>query len=92
MQQIGIEYRAGRRRLLPRAERGSHTIAEWRAILEDAGHACLACGRTDLPLQKDHVQPISRGGSNTADNLQPLCPDCNRLKGARWIDYRSPRH
>ena len=31
----------------------------------------------------DHIVPLSRGGSHTADNLAPACQKCNISKGAR---------
>jgi len=46
---------------------------------------CIACkcslkkGSTHL----DHIKPISRGGSNTDDNIQLLCQPCNNSKGAK---------
>jgi 5-methylcytosine-specific restriction endonuclease McrA len=67
---------------------GSHTVVEWQAILERYDHRCLACGRTDLKLTKDHVLPVTQGGTDNADNLQPLCLSCNAAKGKRTIDYR----
>lgn len=74
-----------------RAERlkagGSYTLAEWHALCAQYGHRCLACGSTGR-LEVDHVVPVSLGGSNTIANLQPLCPDCNRAKGTKTIDYR----
>jgi 5-methylcytosine-specific restriction endonuclease McrA len=82
-----------RRRELERAElersaTGSHTQAEWEAILSLYGGRCLRCGAKGVKLTKDHVIPLSEGGSHSASNLQPLCGPCNSSKGARIIDFR----
>lgn len=29
----------------------------------------------------DHIIPKSKGGKDTLDNLQPMYPQCNTLKG-----------
>lgn len=76
-----------KRRALEHGSGGTYTEAEWQAILDKYGHKCLRCGATDN-LTADHVLPLARGGSNTADNLQPLCMDCNRRKHDKHIDYR----
>lgn len=76
-----------RRRAHKVASGGSYTTVEWRALCDWFGDVCLACGeRSDLTV--DHVIPISRGGSNAIDNLQPLCLSCNSSKKARTTDYR----
>jgi len=43
---------------------------------------CQYCGKTikDLPLEVDHILPVSKGGTNAPSNLQTLCIDCNREK------------
>lgn len=81
-----MERRAGRRRMLPKAARGRLTAAGRRRVL--AVGRCLRCGAREA-LQADHVQPVSRGGTNDESNRQCLCAACNRWKGARWIDYRT---
>ena len=39
---------------------------------------CAICGgKAD---QIDHIKPISRGGTNDRENLQPICKACNSKK------------
>lgn len=66
---------------------GSHTPEEWDQLCARYDHRCLCCGE-EKPLTKDHIMPLSKGGVNTIDNLQPLCMTCNVRKHARHIDYR----
>jgi hypothetical protein len=44
------------------------------------GGKCARCGSRDK-LEYDHIVPLSRGGSNTARNIELLCEKCNRSKG-----------
>jgi len=34
-------------------------------------------------LEFDHIIPVSRGGSNTARNIELRCESCNRRKAAK---------
>ena len=62
--------------------------AEWNTLLKRYEYKCLCCGRSDVQLTVDHIIPLSKGGTSSADNLQPLCMNCNVRKGVRIIDYR----
>jgi 5-methylcytosine-specific restriction endonuclease McrA len=75
-----------RRRVLARAA-GSFTQAEWDTVIAHYGRRCLRCNATER-ITIDHIIPLSKGGSNTVDNLQPLCHSCNSSKGSKHIDYR----
>ena len=66
---------------------GHFTAAEWRDLCAQHGNRCLRCG-AEGSLSVDHVVPISRGGTNTIDNIQPLCLPCNLHKHATTVDYR----
>lgn len=50
----------------------------WR---RDGGH-CVDCGSRER-LEYDHIIPVSKGGSNTARNIELRCESCNRKKAAK---------
>jgi 5-methylcytosine-specific restriction endonuclease McrA len=82
---VNHQRRRARKKLAP----GSFTKAEWQALCTWFYNRCLRCGG-EGPLTIDHVIPISKGGPNTIDNLQPLCGPCNSSKNDNTIDYRDP--
>jgi 5-methylcytosine-specific restriction endonuclease McrA len=69
---------------------GNITVAEWQELKKKYNYTCLRCGRREpeITLTQDHIQPLSCGGSNTIDNIQPLCKSCNSSKGKKNTDYR----
>jgi hypothetical protein len=43
---------------------------------------CVLCG-SKRHLEFDHELPVSKGGSNTVNNIRILCKDCNRKKSGK---------
>ncbi len=82
------ESKEHKRRACKAQSHGSFTPQEWRNLVEFYGHHCLRCGNVFDRLSVDHVIPLSKGGSNLIENLQPLCKPCNRIKHVSVIDYR----
>lgn len=52
------------------------------AVWQRDGGQCVQC-RAISYLEFDHIIPFSRGGANTAGNIQLLCRKCNNAKGDR---------
>lgn len=58
---------------------GQITIVGWLSVLEQFGGKCTHCG-SDEYICIDHIIPLARGGTNTDNNIQPLCRSCNLEK------------
>jgi 5-methylcytosine-specific restriction endonuclease McrA len=71
---------------------GVHTEAQWLEVLERYDYRCVKCGCTPVGRPcKDHITPIHVGGSDSIENLQPLCRQCNtgkRQDTFNWAAYR----
>jgi 5-methylcytosine-specific restriction endonuclease McrA len=52
---------------------------EWEQKLKDLNNKCQKCGTTEN-ITIDHIIPLSKGGTNETNNLQPLCRSCNCRK------------
>lgn len=82
-----IAYNRNRRARLIKAE-GAHTIEDIKTLFDQQKGVCLICG-CDLRVHGqhvDHMVPLVKGGSNSPDNLQLLCPKCNTSKGVLLMD------
>lgn len=79
--------RSQRRRLWAKQSPTSYTKAEWLGLCAKYKYRCVCCGKR-RPLTVDHIVPLSRGGSNGIENIQPLCKPCNQKKFTHTIDYR----
>ena len=55
-------------------------------ILERDNYLCVACmklGKLTPATDVDHIVPLSKGGTNSPDNLQALCHECHKQKTAK---------
>ncbi len=60
-------------------------------LLEKWGRECAYCGKTDVPLQIEHINPKSRGGTDWVSNLTIACEECNQKKGNKTaIEFGYP--
>ena len=55
-------------------------------LLEKWDRTCAYCGKTDIPLEIEHIVPKSKGGSNRVSNLALACTACNRKKGNKPLE------
>jgi 5-methylcytosine-specific restriction endonuclease McrA len=68
------------------------TTQDIDALIAFYDFTCLVPGCGVKPASSvDHVKPLSKGGTNTFDNLQLLCVNHNKAKGDEEIDYRKGR-
>jgi len=69
-----------RRARMANAE-GKHTAAELAELLKKQGGRCIYCRKSiKTTYTVDHIQPLSRGGTNWITNIQLLCGPCNYSK------------
>ena len=78
-----------RRYARERGASGAHSLAEWEWLKKHHDYRCAVCGQ-DRPLTKDHIIPLSLGGSDNISNIQPLCRNCNSQKWAKLPARENP--
>lgn len=54
-------------------------------LLEKWHRTCAYCGKGNTPLQIEHIQPRSKGGTDRISNLCLACEKCNIAKGTQDI-------
>lgn len=80
------------------AQRRRHRIETLAFILAKTDSCCGYCGSSldadDVSSwQIDHVVPLSRGGSDSTENLVAACRSCNLRKGSKTVEeFRKSEH
>lgn len=64
----------------------TNTSLRRQALLKKFDNTCQSCGIKDVPLEVDHILPLSDGGSDEINNIAILCSDCHQL-----LDTFQPR-
>lgn len=78
-----------KRRTLKLQAQGVFTPIEWEALKMKYRYMCLCCKKCEpeVKLTVDHIIPLSKGGTNDIENIQPLCGSCNSRKNTKIINY-----
>jgi 5-methylcytosine-specific restriction endonuclease McrA len=85
---------ASKRRAAKTNTRGDEVSLSFIGLLLSETH-CAYCLQITAPAQREieHVQPLSKGGTHTEDNLVMACTHCNRTKHATdaltWLTKRA---
>lgn len=75
-----------KRRALKMGADGVHSTEEWENLKILFKNRCARC-KLKTKLTRDHIVPLCLGGSNSIENIQPLCLPCNLSKHTSIIKY-----
>lgn len=78
-----------RRRVVRLGNGGFHSFEEWKILKAHFYFMCPSCLRKepDISLTRDHIVPLSKGGTDDITNIQPLCRSCNSKKRVNIVRF-----
>jgi hypothetical protein len=68
------------------AEMVDFTDDQWIELLREHDSTCAYCGIAGIPMEQDHIHPVSLGGNHTKSNIVPSCKSCNSSKKNRTLE------
>ena len=90
---LPLRLESNRRRILTKkGVSGHHSAVQWEWCKKEHDYCCAICGIQEEELRlrwsrkefqrltKDHIRPVSKGGTEHIWNIQPLCISCNARK------------
>ena len=85
---INKKINKAKRRALEYIAEGSFTSDDILNLFESQNSRCVYCDNLletsgTNKYHIDHIQPLSKNGTNWVSNLQLLCPHCNLSKGSK---------
>lgn len=88
-----------KRRIRQTTAKGFHTEQEWQQKKKEFCYRCAYCGIHESLLKnkykdkrwwkltEDHIQAITKGGSDYITNIIPACVSCNSSKNNKTYEF-----
>lgn len=78
-----------KRRVIKLKAEGDHTFGDWELLKKQYGYVCPSCHKSEpeIKLTEDHIVPLTKGGSDFIENIQPLCKPCNSIKHTKIMKF-----
>ena len=86
---VKLSWLKNKRNRDKRTNGGLHSLGDWENLKAQYNWTCPCCKQSEptIKLTEDHIIPVSKGGSDNIENIQPLCKSCNCKKHNKEIKY-----